>query len=259
MLSVNCVGRTVEVYPMVSETKVGYDEKPYVSKSITFKIATDRDYPVTKMVNGAPLVINGVVQKERKADFVFCRALGSIAELLSQYATERKNDTKDSKIISRHIYCSGHFETYEGTKEVKMAENIAIPNEVTGVVTYKKITFTTDVKTKEIIFIVKHLEFLDSKAGEQIKTILVNKEKNILIEDVEEGFVPPTGASANEVPLDPNESISAPVLNKPTPILGANGLPVLYVGGNAIKDEKGQYIQLDVDGKPLKSADDCPW
>lgn len=216
MFKISVVGRTVDVHELKVENKVGTDKVPYVAKSITFKVASNRNYPVTKVINGVPTKI-------RPTDFVFCKATGQLAQVIADYASERK---PDGKIVSRHLYLEGHLETYVGSKEIELNEKVPL-----GDKTYN-VKFKPKVAVDQTIFIVKELEFLDSapakpKAGEPIGT--TNPTTFVVTEET-------TTPGTTEVHVGVGSNLPTPEENI---ILDGQGCPELK---EVIYDENGDPV-----------------
>lgn len=150
MLRLSTNARTVWVGDLKTESKVGADGQPYISKQVLFRVASNRDYTVNK-------VVNGVTVKERPSDFIFCKATGSIAQAIADYAS-----AKDAagKLVSRHLSLHGSLETYTTYKDMQINANVG------GQV--QAIQFKAEME--QTIFIVKELDFLDSSSKATIAT-----------------------------------------------------------------------------------------
>lgn len=142
MLRTGTNARTVWVGDLKVENKVGADGKPYQSKTILFKVASNRDYTVNK-------VVDGKVVKERPSDFIFCRANGSVAQAIADFASAKD---ATGKLVSRYLSLHGAIETYTTMKDMTVNANI------NG--TIYPIAF--QVEQEQTVFIVKELDFLDS-------------------------------------------------------------------------------------------------
>lgn len=153
MLRLTTNARTVWVGDLKTETKVGNDGKPYISKSILFRVASNRDYTINK-------VVNGVTVKERPSDFIFCKANGSVAQAIHDYASAK--DTS-GKTISRHLALHGSLETY--TTKKAMQVNATINGQIQAI--------PFEVEVEQTIFIVRDLDFLDSSAKANLATPIV--------------------------------------------------------------------------------------
>ena len=150
MLRLSTNARTVWVGDLKTESKVGADGQPYISKQILFRVASNRDYTVNK-------VINGVTVKERPSDFIFCKATGSIAQAIADYASAKD---ATGKLVSRHLSLHGSLETYTTYKDMQINANVG------GQV--QAIQFKAEVE--QTIFIVKELDFLDSSSKATVAT-----------------------------------------------------------------------------------------
>lgn len=138
--------RTVWVGDLKVENKVGADGKPYESKTILLKVASNRDYSVSK-------VVNGETSKVRPADFVFCKANGHIAQLIADYASGK---SADGKLISRFVSLSGHLETYVTQKTINIEKVISINGAM------YKVPFSEVIDIDQTTFVIREIEFLDS-------------------------------------------------------------------------------------------------
>ena len=150
MLRLSTNARTVWVGDLKTESKVGADGQPYISKQILFRVASNRDYTVNK-------VVNGVTVKERPSDFIFCKATGSIAQAIADYASAKD---ATGKLVSRHLSLHGSLETYTTYKDMQINANVG------GQV--QAIQFKAEVE--QTIFIVKELDFLDSSSKATVAT-----------------------------------------------------------------------------------------
>lgn len=153
MLRLSTNARTVWIGDLKTESKVGADGQPYISKQILFRVASNRDYTVNK-------VVNGVTVKERPSDFIFCKATGSIAQAIADYASAKD---ATGKLISRHLSLHGSLETYTTYKDMQINANVG------GQV--QAIQFKAEVE--QTIFIVKELDFLDSSSKATVATPIV--------------------------------------------------------------------------------------
>lgn len=153
MLRLSTNARTVWVGDLKTESKVGADGQPYISKQILFRVASNRDYTVNK-------VVNGVTVKERPSDFIFCKATGSIAQAIADYASAKD---ATGKLVSRHLSLHGSLETYTTYKDMQINANVG------GQV--QAIQFKAEVE--QTIFIVKELDFLDSSSKATVATPVV--------------------------------------------------------------------------------------
>ena len=153
MLRLSTNARTVWIGDLKTESKVGADGQPYISKQILFRVASNRDYTVNK-------VVNGVTVKERPSDFIFCKATGSIAQAIADYASAKD---ATGKLISRHLSLHGSLETYTTYKDMQINANVG------GQV--QAIQFKAEVE--QTIFIVKELDFLDSSSKATVATPVI--------------------------------------------------------------------------------------
>ena len=103
------VGNTAWVGELETVNRKDASGTPYQAKSILFRVATRREYSITREVNGEQI-------KERPTDFISCKATGHVAQLIKDYASARKTD---GSLQSRVLEVSGRLETYKTKKEDK--------------------------------------------------------------------------------------------------------------------------------------------
>lgn len=160
MFRITTNARTSWVGELLVENKAGSDKVPFESKTILFKVASNRDYTVNK-------VTNGVTTREKPSDFVFCRAHGSIAQAINDYCKEKKVG-EEGKFVSRHLELAGHLETYIAKKTVPFEQIVAL----SGANYNLKLDHVVDVE--QTVFVVKELNFLDASAkakAPEVKTV----------------------------------------------------------------------------------------
>ena len=132
------IGRTSKV----QELKVTKNDDGSESKSITFTIASNRNYSVNKTVNGQ-------IVSERPTDFLFCMAYGKTAEIISEYCNVHG---EDGKLISRHLQVNGELRTYR-KNEVRYTKIVIDGAEK---------TLKFEVPIEHTVLMVNEIEFLDS-------------------------------------------------------------------------------------------------
>lgn len=181
MFRINTIARTVDVHELKVENKMGADGKTYESKSITFKVATNRNYTISKTVNG-------VITKERPTDFMFCKAIGSLAQAIADHASERK---ADGKIVSRRIELVGHLETYTSLKKTVIEQLVPIGDKKYN------IKFNAEIPVDQTIFIVKELDFLDSATKAPVGGTIPAKDTSFQVTEVAEGTEVASSISSN--------------------------------------------------------------
>lgn len=155
MLKTFCVGNTAWVGELQTKEVTGADGKPFTSQSIMFRIATKRDYYITRTVNGEQL-------RERPTDFFSCKATGALAKLIADYASDKK---EDGKLVSRLVELSGHMETYKSKRIEKKVHQFQIGDDLC------EAEIEHEVETVEHIFMVDSLNFLDSNKSEGAKPV----------------------------------------------------------------------------------------
>lgn len=153
MLRVNAIARTVWVKDLLTEKRQG-NNGDYDSKSILFRVATDRNYKRT-------VVKDGVQTEERPTDFILCRANGATAQVIADNCSAKDSE---GKLISRHLGLIGHIETYETNRTFKV-ENLAVS--ISGA--NYNLNFDTIQKVDGNIFIVDEIEFLDKKPTQTVQ------------------------------------------------------------------------------------------
>lgn len=149
MLRTDAVVRTVWSQDLEVTKRNGANGE-YDSKQILFRVATDRNYKVTKTVNGQQVT-------ERPTDFILCRATGSTAQVFADNCTAKGSD---GKLISRHLYLVGHIETYLSPRKFPVNAQVDYNGQLLN------ISLETEARVNGHIFIVDELEFLDSKPRE---------------------------------------------------------------------------------------------
>lgn len=156
------IGNTAWVGELEVTNRKDASGNPYQAKSILFRVATRREYTVTKEVNGAQV-------KERPTDFISCRATGHVAQLIKDYASARK---ADGSLQSRVVEVSGHFETYKTKKEDKKLieriekRRINVNGEIYEIDLPISVESVHEVEYWQTMFIVDSINFWDSNASE---------------------------------------------------------------------------------------------
>lgn len=145
--------RTVWVGDLKVENKIGADGNAFQHKTIHFKVASNRDYSITKVVNGQAV-------KERPSDFVLCRATGNLAQVIADYASAKNTE---GKTISRFVSLHGALETFMGQKTINIEKIVAING-----VNYR-VPFSETINVEQSVFVVKDIEFLDS--GNKVEAV----------------------------------------------------------------------------------------
>lgn len=149
MLSVNSVLRTVRVaVPFkINKTKDGNE-----FSSVYFSCASSR----------------GVKKEEGKTDtdFLLVKFTGKLADVMHEYASA----TNEGKLVSRHIYVSGHLESYQATRPVEFDTTI----------NGEEYTVKSEIKETRFVLVAEHVEFLDSAKkteGKTAPTVTVTAKK----------------------------------------------------------------------------------
>lgn len=153
MLKTFCVGNTAWVGELQTKEITGTDGKPFTSQSIMFRIATKRDYYVSRTVNGE-------VVRERPTDFFSCKATGALAKLIADYASDKR---EDGKLVSRLVELSGHMETYKAKRTENKTHQFQIGDSLC------EAEIAHEYEVVEHIFMVDSLNFLDSNKSESAK------------------------------------------------------------------------------------------
>lgn len=125
----------------------------FESKTIMFRIATDRNYRISKTENGKTTM-------EYPTDFYLAKATGKVAESLAQYCTAKK---EDGKLVSRHLLVSGSFETYQ--KDV--TEHVTLTNVNINGVLYNVEGDVVLPNRTQYIFVIDSFSFLDKNPAPQ--------------------------------------------------------------------------------------------
>lgn len=197
----NTNARTVWVDELKVEKRKGNDGQEYDAKSILFCVASNRPYSVVKKdSNGNPITENGQVVRERPSDFLLCKAIGNVAQVIADHCSEKRADGS-GKQISRYLSLYGHLETYKTLKPVKMDKVINING------TNYKVEFDTKIEVDAQIFIVHDInDFLDSKPTSEAKANKV--EETIKITAVSDSEA--TATTNTNVALNDNAELVAP-------------------------------------------------
>lgn len=153
MLKTFCVGNTAWVGELQTKEITGTDGKPFTSQSIMFRVATKRDYYVSRTVNGE-------VIRERPTDFFSCKATGALAKLIADYASDKR---EDGKLVSRLVELSGHMETYKAKRVENKTHQFQIGDSLC------EAEIAHEYEVVEHIFMVDSLNFLDSNKSESSK------------------------------------------------------------------------------------------
>ena len=175
MVSTNAILRTVRI-------------------AVPFKEITAKDGTKFSSVYFSCASSRGVKKEEGKADtdFLLVKFIGKLADVMRDYASATTNE---SKLVSRHIYVSGHLETY-------LAER---PVEFETVIDGEEYTVKSEVKETRFVLVAEHVEFLDSAKkteGKTAPTVTVTAVKNVKKPAAEK----PAEAS-EEVPEVPTNAI----------------------------------------------------
>lgn len=136
--------------------------------SISFTVATTRNYLQTKKVDGKVVLDEeGKPVKHRESDFILCEARGGVADLVNKYFNLKD---ENGKLISRRLFLEGHIQVDRITYE----QGIQIEGIESPVYVEMEKTITK--------FIVDSIEFLDAnplnKDKATAKGVLKGKTKN---------------------------------------------------------------------------------
>lgn len=145
MLRTDAVVRTVWAKDLEVTTKQGVNGT-YEAKQILFRVATDRNYKRSMVVNGQTVTDN-------PTDYILCRATGAVAQAFSDYCTAKK---PDGKLISRHLYLVGHIELYTQPRRFPVEAQLNYNGQLLNV------KLETEQNIEGHIFVVDEFEFLDS-------------------------------------------------------------------------------------------------
>lgn len=203
MFRTNAIARTVWVKDLQVEKRQGPNGE-YESKTILFRVASDRNYKRTVIKDGKQV-------EERPTDFLLCRANGALAQIIADNCSAKDGD----KIISRHLYLDGHIEMYQSERSFKF-ENL--PVAINGA-TYN-LNVDTKQKVNDSIFVVDEMEFLDKKPTPTTQA----------------GGVTVSGVSVTPVNVQPVAQVApvanvAPVNVAPQPVvMSAPTIPEGYTG-----------------------------
>ena len=139
MINVNSVLRTVRV-------------------AVPYKINKAKDGEFASMYFSCASA-RGVKKEEGKkadTDFLLVKFTGKLADVMRDYASA----TNEGKLLSRHIYVSGHLESYQAER----------PVEFDTVIDGEEYTVKSTVKETRFVLVAEHVEFLDSAKKTEGKT-----------------------------------------------------------------------------------------
>ena len=200
--------RTVDVKDLKKETRTGANGT-FEAVSILFRVASDRNYRISKVVNGQTV-------EDYPTDFVLCRANGAVAEIISANCSEKN---AEGKIISRHLLLEGHLETFQSPRKVPVQTQINYNGQILNV------SLETEIKVDGFIFIVERVKFLDKKPT-QVRPVNGAVATNVSVTPVA-----PTTAQQNTpvaTPVQQNGTITqgvenfAECMNSPIPEVSTN-------------------------------------
>lgn len=204
MLRTYATVRTVWSQDLVTEQRQGTNG-PYDYKSILFRVATDRNYKTTQIVDGKQVT-------DYPTDFILCRATGAVAEAFANNCTAKD---KEGKLLSRHLSLIGHIETYQSPRKVPVNAQINYAGQLLNV------SLETEIKVDGHIFVVEEFEFLDAKPRE-VSTIAGATVSNVSISPAQPATVPAQAQTMAPVPVQAGTPIVAPVAQNVTPVYQAN-------------------------------------
>jgi hypothetical protein len=218
MLRTDAVVRTVWSQELEVSKKQGATGD-YDSKQILFRVATDRNYKVTRTVNGQQV-------SERPTDFILCRATGSTAQVFADNCTAKD---KEGKLISRHLYLIGHIETYRSPRKFPVQATVNYNGQLLN------ISLETEAQVDGHIFVVDEIEFLDSKPRE-VSTVAGATVANVTV-------VPAQTATPvqNVAPVQNTAPVQNVVPNVGTPVQVV-GQPIQMVYSNPIAGAMNEPI-----------------
>lgn len=154
-----------------------------VRVAVPFKVNKNKDGGEFDSIYFSCASSRGVKKEEGKVDtdFILVKFVGKLADVMRDYASETNGD---GKLMSRHIYVSGHLETYQAER----------PVEFDTVIDGEEYTVKSTVKETRFVLVAEHVEFLDSAKkteGKTAPTVTVTAVKK----------------SAAEKPAEPSEEV----------------------------------------------------
>lgn len=176
MINTNAVLRTVRIAVPFRINKVNKAKDGNEFASIYFACASSR----------------GVKKEEGKpdTDFLLVKFVGKLADVMHEYASA--SAINGGKLESRHIYVSGHLETYQAERPVEF------DTQIDG----EEYTVKSTVKETRFVLVAEHVEFLDSAKkteGKTAPTVTVTVAKKPAAEKPAE--------ASEEVPEVPTDAI----------------------------------------------------
>lgn len=113
---------------------------------------------------------------EKKSDFVFCKAYGSLAEFIHKYCSEKD---ENGKIISRIVEFVGTLETYQAADVIKVEKRETLPFHPDKVKKYNiakedvntMYLLNTEVnhETTKTVLVLNNIKLWDSKVPSTVK------------------------------------------------------------------------------------------
>lgn len=176
------IGRVAKI----QDLKVTKNDDGTEVKSITFTVASKRNYSVNKTVNGQ-------IVSERPTDFLFCKSYGKLAETINEYCNMKD---ENGKLISRHIQINGELRTYR--KDEKRYTTINLNGEE------KDLCFTVPIE--HTMLLVTELEFLDSTSNNKPKVTTKTPEGKEVIDVGTVSTSPKAEGTAEKATITTQES-----------------------------------------------------
>ena len=132
----------------------------------------------------------GVKKSDDKTDtdFILVKFTGKLAEVMHEYASE----TNGEKLMSRHIYVSGHLESYLADRPVEF------DTQLDG----EEYTVKSTIKETRFVLVAEHVEFLDSAKKTEGKTA-----PTVTVTAVKKPAAEKPAEASEEVPKVPTDAI----------------------------------------------------
>lgn len=158
---INGTFRTARFFDLETKTLQG-SQGPYEAHSLLFVVASTRNRKENVYENGVlKLDAQGQPVKERKSDFLLCKATGELAKTIDKHVKSFRNEAGQEKLNSRFLFISGTLETYEKERKVDINKPVNIGGQIYNV------AFSEMIPDTKTIIRIDEFEFLDSKPNDQ--------------------------------------------------------------------------------------------
>lgn len=126
--------------------------------------------------------------KTDNTDFILVKFTGRLADVMHEYASA----VEGKKLVSRHIYVSGHLESYQAERPVEF------DTQIDG----EEYTVKSSIKETRFVLVAEHVEFLDSAKKTEGKTA-----PTVTVTAVKKPAAEKPAEASEEVPEVPTDAI----------------------------------------------------